>query len=299
MDNTWPHAGRPANCGGASSGSSTTDRASRTPPCRITERRRPFSTPCTALLLRRLSYILINGASADARNGGRVKFTCSTKDIASAVGAASKIVNAHTTVPILSNVLLTGDEGADSRARDRSRADARTSVPGRDAESGAVTVPAKLFSATSAICRPGLLELTGSPTRAVDQGRALELRFSRAPARRISAAAGRAKRRVVRACRPRSFREGVNATIFAASSEEARGAVLMGTLLELEGAAHHDGRDRRLSAGEMDIDARPAVRGQRPNTSSRRARWPKRRATSARRRCSRRRRWARRPISSC
>ena len=41
-----------------------------------------------------------------------MKFTCSTKDIASAVGAASKIVNAHTTVPILSNVLLTADDGA-------------------------------------------------------------------------------------------------------------------------------------------------------------------------------------------
>src|SRR6185437_7852509 len=33
------------------------------------------------------------------------------------------------------------------------------------------------------------------------------------------------------------FREGVNATIFAASNEEARGAVLMGTLLEIEGTS--------------------------------------------------------------
>ena len=40
-----------------------------------------------------------------------MKFTCSTKDIASAVGAASKVVNAHTTVPILSNVLLSADGG--------------------------------------------------------------------------------------------------------------------------------------------------------------------------------------------
>ena len=40
-----------------------------------------------------------------------MKFTCSTKDIAAAVGAASKVVNAHTTVPILSNVLLTADDG--------------------------------------------------------------------------------------------------------------------------------------------------------------------------------------------
>lgn len=35
-----------------------------------------------------------------------MRFACTTKDIATAVGAASKVVNAHTTVPILSNVLL-------------------------------------------------------------------------------------------------------------------------------------------------------------------------------------------------
>ena len=37
--------------------------------------------------------------------------------------------------------------------------------------------------------------------------------------------------------RGKRFRDGINATIFAASSEEARGAVLMGTLLEIEGDA--------------------------------------------------------------
>ena len=48
-----------------------------------------------------------------------MKFTCSTREIASAVGAASKVVNAHTTVPILSNVLLsTQDAGIRVRATD-------------------------------------------------------------------------------------------------------------------------------------------------------------------------------------
>jgi DNA polymerase III sliding clamp (beta) subunit (PCNA family) len=46
-----------------------------------------------------------------------VKFSCSTKDIASAVGAASKVVNAHTTVPILSNVLLTATDDSIACAR--------------------------------------------------------------------------------------------------------------------------------------------------------------------------------------
>ena len=40
-----------------------------------------------------------------------MKFTCNTKDISGAVGAASKVVNAHTTVPILSNVLLQAEDG--------------------------------------------------------------------------------------------------------------------------------------------------------------------------------------------
>ena len=40
-----------------------------------------------------------------------MKFTCNTKDISAAVGAASKVVNAHTTVPILSNVLLQAEDG--------------------------------------------------------------------------------------------------------------------------------------------------------------------------------------------
>ena len=56
-------------------------------------------------------YITYHGTHDDARIGGMMKFTCNTKDIASAVGAASKVVNAHTTVPILSNVLLAGRGG--------------------------------------------------------------------------------------------------------------------------------------------------------------------------------------------
>ena len=65
--------------------------------------------------------------------------------------------------------------------------------------------------------------------------RAQQLRFPRAAAGRVSAAAGGGTRaRSLRSPRKR-FRDGIDATIFAASSEEARGAVLMGTLLEVEG----------------------------------------------------------------
>jgi len=69
-----------------------------------------------------------------------VKFTCSTKDIASAVGAASKIVNAHTTVPILSNVLLTADEsGIKVRATDLELT-LEQSFPAEIAEAGATSL---------------------------------------------------------------------------------------------------------------------------------------------------------------
>ena len=61
-----------------------------------------------------------------------MKFTCNTKDIASAVGAASKVVNAHTTVPILSNVLLQAEAGKIAVRATDLELDAGTRLPGRD-----------------------------------------------------------------------------------------------------------------------------------------------------------------------
>ncbi len=53
-----------------------------------------------------------------------MKFTCNAKDIAGAVAVASKVVNAHTTVPILNNVLVAAQQRARQRARHRPRTDA-------------------------------------------------------------------------------------------------------------------------------------------------------------------------------
>ena len=158
-----------------------------------------------------------------------MKFTCSTKDIASAVGAASKIVNAHTTVPILSNVLLTADgEGIRVRATDLELT-LEQSFPAEIAETGAVTIPAKLFSGYLGNLPAGLLELTGSPTRASIKAERSNYDFLALPPDEYPP--------LPAAQKGASFRDGVGATIFAASSEEARGAVLMGTLLELEGSS--------------------------------------------------------------
>ena len=165
-----------------------------------------------------------------------MKFTCSTKDIASAVGAASKIVNAHTTVPILSNVLLTADEsGIKVRATDLELT-LEQSFPAEISEHGAVTVPAKLFSGYLGNLPAGLLELTGSPTRASIKAERSNYDFLALPPDEYPPLPT-AQKGASFGIAAKKFRDGVNSTIFAASSEEARGAVLMGTLLELEGSS--------------------------------------------------------------
>ena len=84
-----------------------------------------------------------------------MKFTCSTKDIASAVGAASKMVNAHTTVPILSNVLLSTDgDGIRVRATDLELT-LEQHFPADITEPGSLTGSRRACSAvTWGICRP-------------------------------------------------------------------------------------------------------------------------------------------------
>ena len=202
-----------------------------------------------------------------------MKFTCSTKDIASAVGAASKIVNAHTTVPILSNVLLTADtDGIRVRATDLELT-LEQSFPAEISEAGAVTVPAKLFSGYLGNLPAGLLELTGSPTRASIKAERSNYDFLALPPDEYPPLPA-AQKGATFALGAKKFREGVNATIFAASSEEARGAVLMGTLLELEGSSitmvATDGY--RLAKWTSTLD-RP-FEGRR-STSCPRAHWPR------------------------
>ncbi|MDP9110571.1 MAG: DNA polymerase III subunit beta [Candidatus Eremiobacteraeota bacterium] len=163
-----------------------------------------------------------------------MKFTCNTKEIASAVGAASKVVNAHTTVPILSNVLLQAEDGKISVRATDLELTLQHAFPAQIAEAGSVTVPAKLFSSYLANLPPGLLELTGTPTRASVKCERSNYDFHALPPDEYPPlpSAARGTQFTISAKR---FRDGVNAVIFAASSEEARGAVLMGTLIEIEG----------------------------------------------------------------
>jgi DNA polymerase-3 subunit beta len=165
-----------------------------------------------------------------------VKFTCSTKDIAGAVNAASKVVNAHTTVPILSNVLLTAADASISVRATDLEVTLEQNFPAEISESGSVTVPAKLFSGYLGNLPPGLMELTGTPTRASVKYERSNYDFHALPADEYPPLPSQ-QRGTSFAIEGKRFRDAVNATIFAASGEEARGAVLMGTLLEIAGDA--------------------------------------------------------------
>ena len=163
-----------------------------------------------------------------------MKFTCNTKDIASAVGAAGKVVNAHTTVPILSNVLLTGADGKIAIRATDLEITLEHAFPAEISESGSATVPAKLFASYVGNLGSGVLEFIGNATRASVKCDRSNYDFLALPPDEYPPlpTASRAEAFTLPA---KVFREAVNGTIFAASNEEARGAVLMGTLLELDG----------------------------------------------------------------
>ena len=163
-----------------------------------------------------------------------MKFTCSTKDIASAVGAASKVVNAHTTVPILSNVLLQAEEGAIRVRATDLELTLEQSFPAEISEAGSVTVPARLFGGYLSNLPAGLLELTGSPSRASVKAERSNYDFHALPPDEYPPLPA-AQKGASFALGAKRFRQAVDAVTFAASNEEARGAVLMGTLLELDG----------------------------------------------------------------
>jgi DNA polymerase III subunit beta len=165
-----------------------------------------------------------------------MRFTCTTKDIATAVGAASKVVNAHTTVPILSNVLLQAETGKIAVRATDLELTLEHAFPAEVAEGGSVTIPAKLFASYLGNLAPGTLELTGTPTRASVKCQRSNYDFHALPAEEYPPLPA-AARGLAFTIAGKRFRDGIEGTIFAASSEEARGAVLMGTLLEVEGNA--------------------------------------------------------------
>jgi DNA polymerase-3 subunit beta len=163
-----------------------------------------------------------------------MKFTCSTKDMAFAVAAAAKIVNAHTTVPILSNVKLhaNGDASVTVTATDLELTIVR-SFPAEVSEPGESTIPAGLLSGYLGNLPAGLLQIEGSDTRARINVERSKYDFNGLPPDDYPPLPRPQKGATVR-IDSKIFRDAVNGTIFAASNDEARGAVLMGALVEIE-----------------------------------------------------------------
>jgi DNA polymerase III subunit beta len=165
-----------------------------------------------------------------------MKFTCNAKDIAAAVTTASKVVNAHTTVPILSNVLVAARSGRVSVRATDLELTLENSISAEIQEEGSCTVPARLFSGYLANLPAAKLQMQGTASRATLKCERSNYEFFTLPAEEyppLPEGTSGGQFRV----EAKAFREAANAVTFAASSEEARGAVLMGTLLELEGSA--------------------------------------------------------------
>jgi DNA polymerase-3 subunit beta len=162
-----------------------------------------------------------------------MKFTCNTKDIAGAVAAAVKVVNAHTTMPILGNVLLTAGKGrVNVRATDLELT-LENNFAAEVSEEGACTVGARLFSGYLANLPAAELVMRGTPSRATVTCDRSKYEFVALPAEEFPPLPEGKSGDQFR-IDAKVFREAVNAVTFAASSEEARGAVLMGALLEIE-----------------------------------------------------------------
>jgi DNA polymerase-3 subunit beta len=163
-----------------------------------------------------------------------MKFTCNTKDIAAAVAAAGKVVNTHTTMPILGNVLLTAKKGrVNVRATDLELT-LENGFPADVSEEGACAVGARLFAGYLANLPAAELEMHGTASRAAVKCDRSNYEFFALPAEEFPPVPEGKLGDQFRVD-AKAFREASSAVTFAASSEEARGAVLMGTLLEVEG----------------------------------------------------------------
>ena len=163
-----------------------------------------------------------------------MKFTCNAKDMAAAVTTASKVVNVHTTVPILNNVLVAARSGRVSVRATDLELTLENSISAEVQEEGTCTVPARLFSGYLANLPAAKLQMQGTASRATLKCERSNYEFFTLPAEEyppLPEGTSGGQFRVA----AKAFRDAANAVTFAASSEEARGAVLMGTLLELEG----------------------------------------------------------------
>lgn len=161
-----------------------------------------------------------------------MKIECDAEKLASAVAAASKVVNTHTTVPLLTTILISAkpDGTVGLRATDLETTLER-SVPGATViEPGESAIPAKLLSAYLDRLPAGMATLTTNDDKATLVCGKAHVDFLTLPAVEFPLAPERTGEFEV-VLTGSKMKDCVRATEFAASSEEARGQVLMGILL--------------------------------------------------------------------
>ena len=222
---------------------------------RYDKRIRHLYAEYTALLLLLLYILITYGERTTHDDRWNMKFTCNTKDIASAVGAASKVVNAHTTVPILSNVLLQAEDGKIAVRATDLELTLEHAFPAEIAESGSVTVPAKLFSSYLGNLPAGMLELTGTPTRASVKYERSNYDFHALPPDEYPPlpAATRGSHFTIAA---KKFREGDRQHDLRRVERGGARRRADGDAARARRQRAHDGRDRRLSPREVHHHAR-------------------------------------------
>lgn len=164
-----------------------------------------------------------------------MKFRANTRDFADAVGAAAKIIKNNTTVPMLLNVLIRAEDGNISvRATDLETTIEKTLSAEIDG-GGEIAVGGKLLAQWLTNVKNDVIEVSmegndlvlnagkaavAFPTQDGGQFPVLPTHEDSGPTIRIDA---------------KALRGAVISTSFAASQEEARGAVLMGTHIKAGG----------------------------------------------------------------
>jgi DNA polymerase-3 subunit beta len=161
-----------------------------------------------------------------------MNITCSTKDLAAALSATARIVNSHTTMSVLANILITtNDEQVAFRATDLETT-LEVRIPGEVREPGSALVPAKAVSSYAGNLPTGIAKVSthGMTTRIESELSQCDFyglnadEFPPLPDAKTSKLLGVATSTVM---------TGVDAVTFCASREPSRGPVLMGTLLEI------------------------------------------------------------------
>lgn len=160
---------------------------------------------------------------------------CNGKDLATAVSAVTKVVNSHSTVALLHNVLLSAhDSTLHIRATDLSTSLERV-IPVEVREGGAATVPGKLFATYLANASNHLLEISATPTRlSIRSGDGAKYDFNALPAEDYPPLPEHAITSEIE-LDGELLRRAIRAVTFAAARDEARGP-LIGTRFSLSEA---------------------------------------------------------------